>query len=108
MRCRIELQKLQATVVEITVPDDANRDVVYQAALENVEKWEDVGKPDIEFYEELPSFKESCMELPKVKIGEKIYDQDDRLQQFRHVDNPHDWIPFDDVDWDHVEPLPSL
>jgi len=35
-------------------------------------------------------------ELPKVKIGVKLYYKDDRLEEFRAVDNPHDRIHFSD------------
>jgi len=35
-------------------------------------------------------------ELPKVKIGRKTYYRDDRLRQFRNVENPHDWISFEE------------
>ena len=34
-------------------------------------------------------------ELPKVKIGDKLYYQDDWLEEFRAVGNPHDRISFD-------------
>jgi hypothetical protein len=58
MRCRIELQKLQATFVEIEVPDDADGDQIYDAALKKVETRSDVGNPNIEYYEEI------CEDLP--------------------------------------------
>ncbi len=35
-------------------------------------------------------------ELPKVKIKGKLYYQDNRLEEFRAVDNPHDRIQFKD------------
>jgi len=41
-----------------------------------------------------------CMcaeELPKVRIGDRRYYQDDRLEEFRAVDNPHDRISFGDL-----------
>lgn len=34
-------------------------------------------------------------ELPKVKIGGKFYYQDDRLKEFRAIDNPHDRITYE-------------
>ena len=36
--------------------------------------------------------------LPIVEIDGKPYFQDDRLKEFRAVDNPHDRITFDDYD----------
>ena len=36
-------------------------------------------------------------ELPKVRIGDRRYYQDDRLEEFRAVDNPHDRISFGDL-----------
>lgn len=35
-------------------------------------------------------------ELPKVEIKGKLYYQDDRLKEFRAVDNPHDRIDYKD------------
>jgi len=35
--------------------------------------------------------------LPKVEIRGKPYYRDDRLREFRAVDNPHDRIPFADL-----------
>jgi len=34
-------------------------------------------------------------ELPKVKIGNKLYYQDDCLEEFRAVSNPHDKITYE-------------
>ena len=33
-------------------------------------------------------------ELPKVKIGDKLYYQDDYLEEFRAVNNPHNRITY--------------
>jgi len=41
-------------------------------------------------------FGESPRELPKVMIGGKEYYKDDRLREYRNVDNPHDVIPFEE------------
>ena len=35
--------------------------------------------------------------LPRVWIGDKEYYRDDRLREFRAVDNPHERITFDEV-----------
>jgi len=37
------------------------------------------------------------IELPKVRIGEKLYYRDDRLREFRAVDNPHDRVTFKEI-----------
>lgn len=37
------------------------------------------------------------IELPKVRIGEKLYYRDDRLREFRAVDNPHDRVIFKEI-----------
>jgi hypothetical protein len=36
-------------------------------------------------------------ELPKVWMGDKQYYKDDRLKEFRAVDNPHERINFEEV-----------
>ena len=36
-------------------------------------------------------------ELPKVWIGNKQYYRDDRLKEFRAVDNPHERITFEEI-----------
>ena len=36
-------------------------------------------------------------QLPMVRIGGKIYYRDDRLEEFRAVDNPHDRITFKEI-----------
>jgi hypothetical protein len=33
-------------------------------------------------------------ELPRVRIGDKFYYQDDRLEEFRLISNPHDRITY--------------
>lgn len=38
--------------------------------------------------------------LPQVRIRGKVYFVDAALQQFRNVENPHDWLTFDQVDAD--------
>ena len=35
-------------------------------------------------------------ELPKVKIGDKLYYQDDCLKEFRFIDNPDDKITYEE------------
>ena len=35
--------------------------------------------------------------LPKVYMGDKEYYRDDRLEEFRAVDNPHDRITFEEI-----------
>ncbi len=35
-------------------------------------------------------------ELPKIQIAGKTYYADERLRQLRNVENPHDYIDFDD------------
>lgn len=41
--------------------------------------------------------------LPIEVIAGRQYYRDDRLKEYRHVDNPHVRIPFDGVDLDNVE-----
>jgi hypothetical protein len=40
-----------------------------------------------------------------VKIKGKIYFEDRRLRQYRNVDNPHDFLSYDDVDTNDVEEI---
>jgi hypothetical protein len=40
---------------------------------------------------------DSPRRLPIVLIGKKPFYRDDRLRQFRSVDNPHVFIDFDEV-----------
>lgn len=44
-------------------------------------------------------------ELPKVKIEGKVYYQDDRLQEYRQVTNPHSRIKFDEIGERKAEPV---
>ncbi len=37
------------------------------------------------------------IQLPIVEMKGKKYFRDDRLRQFRNVENPHDYIDFDDL-----------
>lgn len=39
-------------------------------------------------------------QLPIVEMKGKKYFRDDRLQQFRNVENPHDFVDFEDVGGD--------
>jgi hypothetical protein len=48
------------------------------------------------------------IELPKVQIGEKLYYRDDRLREFRAVDNPHDRISFREIVQLYVDLLCQL
>lgn len=57
----------------------------------------EIGKRFVEASQELSaSYRRMgpVRELPKVKIGAKLYYQDDRLEEFRNVDNPHDRITY--------------
>ena len=44
-------------------------------------------------------------QLAKVKIDGKVYFQDDRLQEYRQVTNPHSRIRFDGIGERKVEPV---
>lgn len=44
-------------------------------------------------------------QLAKVKIDGKVYFQDDRLREYRHVLNPHDKISFEEIGERKVEPV---
>lgn len=44
-------------------------------------------------------------QLAKVKIDGKVYFQDDRLQEYRQVTNPHSRIRFDEIGERKVEPV---
>ena len=46
-------------------------------------------------------------ELAKIKIDGKVYYQDDRLQEYRQVTNPHERIKFEDIADRTVEPIES-
>jgi hypothetical protein len=37
--------------------------------------------------------------LPVERIADALYFRDDRLEEFRNVDNPHDVITFDQYAW---------
>jgi len=41
--------------------------------------------------------------LPRVWMGHKEYFRDDRLEEFRAVDNPHDRITFEEVRQAYLE-----
>lgn len=47
-------------------------------------------------------------ELPKVRIGRKLYYKDDRLREFRAVNNPHDRISFREIMQLYVDLLCQL
>ena len=49
MKCLIVLGRTRYARSIIDLPDDANGDETYQPALQNVERWEDQGKPRIDF-----------------------------------------------------------
>ena len=42
-------------------------------------------------------------QLAKVKIDGKVYYQDDRLQEYRQITNPHERIKFEDIGQRKVE-----
>jgi len=41
--------------------------------------------------------------LPKVFIGDRKYYRDDRLEEFRAVDNPHERISFEEIRQAYLE-----
>jgi len=47
---------------------------------------------------ELKEVEECPKQLPKAKINDKTYYRDDRLQEYRNVDNPHDRISFKEIE----------
>ena len=42
-------------------------------------------------------------QLPIIKYQGKCFFKDDRLQQIREVTNPHNFLSFEEVDWDRVK-----
>ena len=46
--------------------------------------------------------------LQKVQIGDKLYFRDDRLMEFRAVDNPHDRVTFKQIMREYISTLCQL
>jgi hypothetical protein len=55
MRYEVCLEKMQVAIVEVDLPEDANADQMYQAAMQQPHEWKDHGKPYIDSVEEYPS-----------------------------------------------------
>lgn len=50
-----------------------------------------------EMYDDLPG-QTTPRELPKIMIGGEEYYVDGRLHEIRSVDDPSDWVTFDEID----------
>ena len=44
--------------------------------------------------EDEPDPDQSPRQLPVIRLGRKLYYRDDRLREYRNVNNPHDRLPF--------------
>ena len=49
--------------------------------------------------------KRTPRQLPIVRIRGKLYFQDDRLRQYRNINDPYEWIECGDVHFLEVEPV---
>ena len=54
MRYEVCLEKMQVAIVEVDLPEDANADQMYQAAMQQPHEWKDHGNPDIHDVIEYP------------------------------------------------------
>jgi hypothetical protein len=64
MRYEVCLEKMQMAWMAVELPDDANHDQIYQAAMQQPHNWEDHGNPDIHDVIEYRSYEDEEANTP--------------------------------------------